>query len=201
MPQRPQNACNQPGCGKACDGPFCSDHKKENHRVDARRKYDRDRKNDPTYRMYTDSRYGWEKFKQALAGHGNVICQRLVNGVRCTTPTAIRHHIISPKFRPDLFTVPGNVVGVCRLHHSDEIQDDPKLYVPTLWRAPYVGGPLPENVPEPKPVPVQMVETTKEAEPLFVVSSVSPQQAEDAAADTAKALSALDRIKSKFRIA
>ena len=51
--------CAEPGCGVACDGPFCAKHAEDNYRKEHRREYDRVRKSEtdlpdvhgPAFRM------------------------------------------------------------------------------------------------------------------------------------------------------
>ena len=74
------------------------------------------------------------------------------HGVRCTHPVEKRHHIISPRERPDLMYHAGpieyngvhlhsQIVGVCSQHHP-VTEGEPKenlprlaeLYVPSVWK-------------------------------------------------------------------
>ena len=102
------------------------------------------RKDDPIRKLY-DRR--WETFKRWLRGMGNVRCQRIEDGQRCNHPVEIFHHLISPRANPDprLFLNAKNVVGVCRYHHSDILQDDPNLYVPTVVAMGILGEAAPDT--------------------------------------------------------
>lgn len=75
-----------------------------------------------------------------LKMQGNVICQRVVNGHRCETPTKIFHHLISPKVRPDLMYDYRNVIGLCQPHHPPDEGTPhwkPEIdFSPTIYRPP-----------------------------------------------------------------
>jgi len=134
--------CNERGCYKrtTAKSGYCADHEKNNSVKQREREYYKARQTDPVHCLYTEPRYGWETFRTVLMSHGNVICQRILNGVRCTELVAIFHHLISPRVRPDLFTVPKNVVGVCRAcHPPTEGSPDWKPgvdFVETIYRVP-----------------------------------------------------------------
>jgi len=89
-------------------------------------------------------RSDWERFRQLLFAQGNVICQRVVDGRRCTRPVHAFHHILERESYPDLALDWRNVVGVCESHHQRPHDLDQGTYVPTLYRAPMSDEPRPE---------------------------------------------------------
>src|SRR5712692_150394 len=111
MPNRLPQQCHERSCYKSTTAKsgYCADHEKNNSVKQRERAYYASRQNDPVHCMYTDPRYGWETFRTALMANGNVFCQRIIAGERCTELVAIFHHLISPRVRPELFTVPSNV--------------------------------------------------------------------------------------------
>ena len=141
MPNRFFSYCKEPGCTVRHNnaGGYCDTHRGNNSVFHARQQRALDsKKNDPTWKMYGAP---WQRFCKHFEGSGNVICQRIVDGQRCTHPVEVRHHIVSPRERPDLMYTPSNVVGVCRQHHPPT-EGEPKenlvrlaeIYVPTVWR-------------------------------------------------------------------
>jgi hypothetical protein len=119
MPNRLPQKCNERGCYKrtTAKSGYCDVHESENSVKARERAYHKARQSDATHQMYLDPRFGWEAFRAMLQMQGNVICQRIIAGLRCTADVVIFHHLVSPRVRPELFTVPSNVVGVCREHH------------------------------------------------------------------------------------
>lgn len=91
----------------------------------------------------------WDRLKNHLRGCGNVICQRVENGVRCTRPVWAYHHILEAKDFPQFAYDWRNLVGVCRSHHPRPGEADQGIYIPTLYRAPMSFDPLPLPLVEP----------------------------------------------------
>ena len=117
MPARFERPCRERGCFERTRdiSGFCAKHLTDNSYLRDRNKRSVERhKNDPTWKLYKS--VAWSRLKEALFGYGNVICQRIVDGRRCTHPVEQWHHIISPRERESLFYTPSNLVGVC--HHS-----------------------------------------------------------------------------------
>jgi hypothetical protein len=142
MPARLFRYCRERGCSERHNDAsgYCAKHQGNNTLLLARNERNSEKqKNDPIFGLYNCA--AWRRFKEALAGYGNVICQRIENGKRCTRPVEIYHHIFSPRERRDLMYTPSNIRGVCRQHHSDS-EGEPKenlarlaeLYFPTLWK-------------------------------------------------------------------
>jgi hypothetical protein len=134
----PTRPCKEPGCTNQVKGPrYCPEHTNDNSAKRARAARDKVRKSDdPTQRLYKV--VAWKRFKDSFAAAGNVICQRIVNGVQCRHEVEVWHHLISPKVRPNLMYSYSNVVGVCRQHHpvtegepSENLQRISEIYVPT----------------------------------------------------------------------
>lgn len=142
MPSRFYRYCRERGCAERHNdiSGYCEKHRANNSFLQARAQRDADRKkDDPVWKLYNSS--AWRRLREAFFGYGNVICQRIENGKRCTRPTEILHHIFSPRERPDLFFSPSNIRGVCRQHHDDsdgeKKENLPRLaeiYAPTIWR-------------------------------------------------------------------
>lgn len=142
MPTRLHRYCGERGCTERHNnrGRFCAKHEKDNSYLRSRAIHDAKRKADPVWSLY--NRDQWRRrFRDAFFGHGNVICQRIVDGERCRHAVEILHHIFSPKKRPDLMYTPSNVVGVCRQHHPitegepvESLSRLDEIYVPTIWR-------------------------------------------------------------------
>jgi hypothetical protein len=142
MPSRFYRYCYQRGCTERHNhvSGYCEKHRLDNANLRIRKERDSDRKkNDPIWKLYYCA--DWGRFKLTFAGSGNAVCQRIVDGQRCTRPIEIHHHIISPKERRELMYTLSNVVGVCRQHHPNT-EGEPKqnlcrlaeIYVPTLCR-------------------------------------------------------------------
>lgn len=124
MPNEPVKACIV--CGAIVpsgEGYKCKLHRKESEQG----RY-ASRKGDPVEKLYNAQ---WRKLKNFLLMQGNVMCQRIVNGQQCDRLGEIWHHLVSPRLDPTRMYAPKNLVHVCRDHHSDVLQDDPSLYVPT----------------------------------------------------------------------
>jgi hypothetical protein len=135
MPMQNQRACQESLCPFMAEpgGWKCTKHIAETRQRDSERgKKQRG--------MYGTT---WDKFKLMLRGHGNTICAKLTDGVQCTHPVEIFHHLISPQQRPDLMLVPANVIPLCRIHHpKDEGTPGWKAgvdYVPTVYKVPTFG--------------------------------------------------------------
>lgn len=126
MADRPPRKCTYPGCktiGRFASA-YCPDHQ---------RQQDHERK---LRHPALSNHRAWESFRQYLFACGNVVCQRVVDGRRCTRPTKIFHHLIAADSRPDLAFDWHNVVGVCASCHPRPEDKDQGKYVPTLWRVP-----------------------------------------------------------------
>lgn len=143
MSERFARYCCEPGCTERHRnrGGYCDRHSEDNTYLRRRQARNaEDKKTDPVWRLYAC--VAWTKyFRQAFFGHGNVICQRIVDGVRCTRKVEILHHIVSPKKQRGLMYTPSNVVGVCKQHHppteGEPEENLPRLgeiYVPTVWK-------------------------------------------------------------------
>lgn len=96
----------------------------------------------------------WHRLRENLRAQGNVFCQHVDgDGRRCTEPVWGFHHIIEGGSRPDLILNQRNIVGLCRGHHPKPADRDQLKggvgYVPTLWRTPMSGEPLPETICQP----------------------------------------------------
>jgi hypothetical protein len=143
MPQKPLQACHEPGCLRWTREAYCPDHIKNNHALRNRAAYDHDRNmTDAVRKMYRSA--AWEiRFHQSFFAAGNVICQRLENGVQCRWPVDILHHLISPRRRPDLFFTYSNVVGVCHQHHPVTEGEPVENLGPRLFIDVYVPTKLP----------------------------------------------------------
>ena len=116
--------------------------------------------------LYRLHKYGWGKFCASLKAQGNIICQKITDGVRCQNLAAISHHLISPKENRELFLSPSNVIRLCRDHHPDspgtphwKVGVD---YVPTIYKL--MGIDMVEQLPE-------MSFQIAEPKPLFFTSS------------------------------
>jgi hypothetical protein len=139
MPTRFEKRCRQPGCGEltANRSGFCEQHKDSNYSIDAGREWDKRNKANPVWKLYRSA--AWKiRFHHSFFAAGNVLCQRLVNGVQCNRPVQILHHLISPRQKPNLFFTFSNVVGVCRQHHPncegepvENLSHLEDVYVPT----------------------------------------------------------------------
>jgi hypothetical protein len=142
-----------PQCGTRHNGAsaYCAAHVKNNAAFNERQKRAlASKKNDPIWRLYNCT--AWPRLIKHFEGSGNVICQRLVDGVRCTAPVEKRHHIISPRERPDLMYhvtaieyngmhLHSQIVGVCAQHHpvtegepKENLPHLAKIYVPSVWK-------------------------------------------------------------------
>jgi 5-methylcytosine-specific restriction protein A len=196
VPIKPPKTCAQGGCWNATTEKYCKEHAKQNDATER----DRLRKQDEVAKWYVTAR--WRRFRAALRLQGNILCQAVHDGVRCSTLAVEYHHIVSPRERPELFLVASNVVGLCRACHDKKAGTPHWLvgidYIATIWRTPHVGGPLPASVaPAVEPQPVEQTAPAKPS--LWVTSSLPPQPTDpDAAAKTA---SLLDRVKNKYSIA
>ncbi len=144
MAERLPRICREPGCCERTRdrSGFCNAHVGKNYVTERVRAYDKDRKQDPVWKLYNCA--DWRRFTMSLEANGNVICQRIDDGKRCTQLVEIWHHIVSPRVRPSLMYTASNVVGVCRQHHPITEGEPPEnldrlaeIYVPTVWRPPH----------------------------------------------------------------
>ena len=127
---RPDRLCMRPRCGEyATEGAYCASHKPAEQRTDR-----------PLEHLYR--RKQWLKLFRPRFMNCNAICQRIVDGVRCTTPTHQLHHLIEPK-TPEMFFNARNIVGLCDAHHfpakGTPSWIEGKDYSPTNWPALYIG--------------------------------------------------------------
>lgn len=129
VPYKSETPCGFPRCRYTTRNRpgYCDEHK-----AAARNKLAANR---PGYMENTSA---WKRFKEALRGNGNVLCQRIEHGERCNQPVEIYHHLLGSNQRPDLIFDPQNVIGLCRGHHpnTDGTPDwKPGVdYVPTIWQ-------------------------------------------------------------------
>ena len=142
MGERFQRICLEPGCTNrtANRGGYCDQHQLDNSRKRRTAEYDKLRHTDVVSKMYNAT---WDRLKTMLRNRGNVICQKLEGGKRCTRVVEIYHHLISPRENPSMMYAPKNVVGVCRQHHPPDDGTpwwkEGVDYVATIWSDPIVG--------------------------------------------------------------
>jgi hypothetical protein len=147
MPSLPPRGCQ--GCRRPVDrhGWYCSacvGKLQSNQRDDNAARM----RNDPIWKLYRHPR--WPKFVVQLKSNGNLFCQRIVDGVRCTAVATLTHHLISPRKNTAMFVDYRNIVRVCHLHHPPSEGDDPNNeYVPTLLALPGEGIARPAWYPQP----------------------------------------------------
>jgi 5-methylcytosine-specific restriction endonuclease McrA len=99
--------CRQTGCGlPVTNAAYCSAHVRDNDTT----KYDKVRAKDSTRKMYWSARY--RRFRDFLWVR-NPTCQKINNGVRCTQPSNVLHHLVSPEDAPALFLTASNAVMLC----------------------------------------------------------------------------------------
>lgn len=95
----------------------------------------------------------WKRPKsgtRALMQIYNPQCQCIVNGIRCTRPMVIVHHIVSPFVDITKAHDPRNLVAVCREHHPTSEGDDPlnpRPYAPTRFPSGFQVVEYPHPVP------------------------------------------------------
>ncbi len=82
----------------------------------ARRRYD------PNDKFYKSG--PWPKLSQVMR-RLNPVCQRILNAglyknEQCHNASALTHHIVSPKQRPELALVPANLICLCEHCHPTE---------------------------------------------------------------------------------
>jgi hypothetical protein len=70
------------------------------------------RKNDPLYQSRD-----WRDRTSPLMRSYNMICMRIIDGVQCTRPSKVVHHLIAPDKAPALAMDWRNLVAVCPEHH------------------------------------------------------------------------------------
>lgn len=135
--QRFQTPCRAPGCMERTTlrGGYCDKHVRDNPVANQRKAYEHDRKQAGVWRLYGAA---WERLKAWLIAQGNVQCQKLTAGDRCTRRVQIFHHLVSPKVAPEKMYVPQNVIGLCRqCHPPDEGTPHWKPgedFVPTIFK-------------------------------------------------------------------
>jgi hypothetical protein len=141
MAQRLFRYCRERGCNERTNNAngWCDKHQNDNSYQRSRAAYDANRKHDPVWRLYHCAAY--TRFKTKLAADGNVVCQRIVDGQRCTRPSEKVHHIISPRKNPRLMYTASNVRCVCTQHHpttegepEENLTRLDEIYVPTIWK-------------------------------------------------------------------
>jgi 5-methylcytosine-specific restriction enzyme A len=127
-PRRALKPCARPGCPELVTHPamMCEKHAAQKAQAE------RDARNsDVVMKWYRTQR--WERIKIYMRSL-NPLCQRICdNGQRCIYPSAILHHIISPRVRPDLMYDAENLICVCEDHHPNtEGEEDLTRYVKTV---------------------------------------------------------------------
>jgi 5-methylcytosine-specific restriction endonuclease McrA len=136
--ERAYRYCKQPGCNVRFRdvGWYCPSHKDDNMVTQGAR---RRKAADPIWKLYNCA--AWTRFTAKFKSDGNIICQRLNDGIRCTSPTAVLHHLVSPRHNPARMYDPTNVVGLCKHCHittdgepEQNLKRLHELYVPTIWK-------------------------------------------------------------------
>src|SRR5262249_3310742 len=137
LTDRPPRICATVGCGAigVWDGGHCPKHTAAN------------RKSRKVFRHLGTA--ASERFRASVLAL-NSVCQRVGpcpgerrDGVRCTNPASIVHHLLEVEQRPDLEMDQRNVVCVCAHCHVRFAANDQGRYVPTLWRTPMSDDPVP----------------------------------------------------------
>lgn len=116
MSERAFTHCREPGCSTRTQSRYCVAHEKNNQATRNRTAFDKERKGDPIWELYNCA--AWHRFRTAFIDCGNVVCQRLEDGVQCRRLVKILHHIISPRRGGAMYSWT-NVVGVCEQHHPN----------------------------------------------------------------------------------
>jgi 5-methylcytosine-specific restriction protein A len=106
MPERAKTICRYPGCGAACNGPYCEQHLRLAPRII--------QKTEPYYETAS-----WRNFS-AWTRRRNPICQRINAGTQCTNPATLTHHLISPRVAPERLLDSTNVCALCASCHPKE---------------------------------------------------------------------------------
>jgi hypothetical protein len=103
----------------------------DKHEAQRKRKESADAASDLVMKWYRTQR--WERLKIYMRSL-NPLCQRICdNGQRCIYPSAILHHIVSPRERPDLMYDSENLLCVCEDHHPTTAgETDVTRYVKTV---------------------------------------------------------------------
>jgi hypothetical protein len=126
--------CKQIGCTQnVLDGKYCPAHQAAN----STKEYDKVRgKHDPNRKLYWTARY--RRFRDFLAVR-NPICVRINNGVRCSRPSNVLHHIVSPDVAPELFLTASNAVMLCENCHPGGTAGTPD-WKPNVHYVPSYAG-------------------------------------------------------------
>ena len=108
MPIGPPSKCDFPSCHELVpfgEGHYCPAHK-------GSMRQEAPRRNEPFYQSRA-----WRNVSQ-LHRRYNPVCQRLENGIQCTRPSKVVHHLQDPSNAPDLSMDWSNLVSVCAEHHA-----------------------------------------------------------------------------------
>ena len=84
MPKKPKRPCSYPGCPNLCDGLYCDEH-----RITARREYDRRERSPDVNRTYGRS---WRRIREQYAA-AHPLCEMCLKENKLT-PVEEVHHII-----------------------------------------------------------------------------------------------------------
>jgi hypothetical protein len=135
---RAKHYCSEPNCPVLLsygEGPRCPAH---------RREHDRNRTVDkPVKRLFGLA--DWKRTRARMLTL-NGICQRVIDGVRCSKPVAEVHHLIGAEqsVARGVFYDWHFLAGVCESHNPSSFEDDWGVYVPTLWMDFMAVQPIPE---------------------------------------------------------
>jgi hypothetical protein len=118
MPERFYRYCREGGCHERTNdrSGYCQTHREQNAVKNAAqvREYAR-KKNDPVARLYNGPQ--WARFKLAFRAAGNVICARIEDGRRCSRPSDLIHHLVSPRVDASKMFSFDNCRPCCMQHH------------------------------------------------------------------------------------
>ena len=84
MPKRPLRPCSYPGCPNLCDGQYCEEHRKE-----ARRKYDKYERRPDVHKKYGRA---WSRIRNRYAAE-HPLCEMCLKEGRLTVMDEV-HHIL-----------------------------------------------------------------------------------------------------------
>ena len=84
MPKRPLRPCSYPGCPNLCDGQYCEEHRKE-----ARRKYDKYERRPDVHKKYGRA---WSRIRNRYAAE-HPLCEMCLKEGRVTVMDEV-HHIL-----------------------------------------------------------------------------------------------------------
>jgi len=134
LTDRPPRICLAPGCGVVgvFSAGYCPAHSGRGIAGKALR---------PLEQLYHTSAYK-HRFQPRMKSC-NPICQRIINGERCTRPSTVLHHLNEPRTNEG-FHDPKNIVMLCACHHPGGKPGTPEWregvdYAPTNWPALCIG--------------------------------------------------------------